>query len=82
MGGIGLTPMGYAWMTSGLQRICDKVMVVLEGGYNLDALANSSEAVLRSLMIGPNNEAETNKLLFKYNKEYNEGNDSTYEEIS
>eukprot|EP00347_Sterkiella_histriomuscorum_P012951 403366593 len=53
LGQIGVTPYGYAWMTYGLMQICPKIVVLLEGGYNLDALANSSEAVIRTLKIDP-----------------------------
>ncbi len=41
--------MGFAWMTYGLMKICPKIISLLEGGYNLKALANSSEAVLTTL---------------------------------
>ena len=42
LGGIGLTPIGYAWMTHGLVKICPKVISVLEGGYEQESLAKCS----------------------------------------
>ena len=39
LGGIAVTPLGYSWMTYGLMKICPEIVVLLEGGYNLDALA-------------------------------------------
>lgn len=56
MGGIGVTPVGYAWMTHGLMKLAPNLIVLLEGGYDLDALAYSSEAVLRSLKINGDDE--------------------------
>jgi histone deacetylase 6 len=57
LGGIAVTPAGYAWMTAGLMKMAPKMMVVLEGGYNLEALAKSSYAVVQTLIIGKvNNE--------------------------
>ena len=49
LGGIGVTPVGYAWITYGLRQLQSTMAVVLEGGYNLEALASSSEAVIRVL---------------------------------
>jgi acetoin utilization deacetylase AcuC-like enzyme len=51
LGGIALSPLAYAWMTHGLSKICPKVAVILEGGYDLDALAISSLAVIMTLQI-------------------------------
>ena len=62
--------MGYAWMTQGLQKICDKLLVVLEGGYNLDALAISSEAVVGTLITGPTQTDDINKLLSTLEKKF------------
>lgn len=49
LGGIGVTPTGYAYMTQGLRQLTKKMAVVLEGGYSLEALEVSSEAVIRTL---------------------------------
>ena len=51
VGGVGLTPAGYAWMTHGLMKICPKVIALLEGGYDLEALAKSSEAVIEAMFV-------------------------------
>lgn len=51
LGQFDVTPLGYSWMTQGLRKIQPKVCVTLEGGYSLEALARSSEAVIRTLMI-------------------------------
>jgi hypothetical protein len=39
------------------------MFVVLEGGYNLDALAKSSEAVIKALMLDSTNKDEVNSLI-------------------
>ena len=46
---MAVTPEGYAWMTHGLRQIQSKVAVVLEGGYNLESLQVSAEAVVETL---------------------------------
>jgi len=63
LGGIGVTPTGYAYMTQGLRNLCKKTAVVLEGGYDLEALEKSSEAVIRTLMINPNDKDKFDELL-------------------
>ncbi len=55
LGQIGVSPVGYAYMTWGLRNLCPKTAVILEGGYCLEALECSSEAVVRTLMINPGN---------------------------
>jgi hypothetical protein len=51
LGGMELTQDGYAYMTRRLMGLAKgKVIVVLEGGYNFETLAVSSEAVLRTLL--------------------------------
>ena len=62
-GGIGVTPVGYAWLTQALQQICSKVLVNLEGGYCLEAIKNSSEAVIKTLLTHPKDEKSFNKLV-------------------
>lgn len=37
-------------MTQRLKELCPKIVAVLEGGYNLMSIANSSEATFRALM--------------------------------
>ena len=49
LGMISNTPDTYAYFTYYLKQLCPKILVALEGGYNLFALAVSSEAVLRGL---------------------------------
>jgi len=53
LGEVGVTPVGYAYMTQGLRKLCPKVAVALEGGYNLEALACSSMAVIKTLLTKP-----------------------------
>ena len=72
LGGIGISPLGYAWMTHGLLTIRSRILVALEGGYNLEALAVSSEAVVRTLMRGASKQKEFNELLGVYEKKYGE----------
>jgi len=72
LGGIGVTPFGYAWMVQGLRQIKDKLNVVLEGGYNLDSLAVSAEAVVKSLLVPSDKVSEINKLLGDYELQYND----------
>ena len=50
LGHVAVSPVGYAWMTEGLRKIQPCLAVVLEGGYSLEALEVSSEAVVRALM--------------------------------
>lgn len=63
LGGIGLTPTGYAWMTHGLTKICPHIISLLEGGYDLDSLAKCSEGVLRSMFIHGEDDVGFSKLL-------------------
>jgi acetoin utilization deacetylase AcuC-like enzyme len=54
LGGLSVTPEGYAYMTLRLQELAKgRVIMVLEGGYNLAATSNSAEATLRALMKQP-----------------------------
>ncbi len=55
LGRLDLTPEGYAAMTRKVREIADacckgRIVSMLEGGYNLDALADSVEAHVRALM--------------------------------
>lgn len=50
LGGCCVTPGGYAWMTHQLHALCPgRVIVVMEGGYNLRSIALSFSAVGRVL---------------------------------
>lgn len=54
LGGCLVTPTGYAQMTYMLMSLADgKLVVALEGGYNVDALANSALAVTRTILGDP-----------------------------
>jgi acetoin utilization deacetylase AcuC-like enzyme/formylglycine-generating enzyme required for sulfatase activity len=55
LGRLDLTPEGYSAMTKKVREIADatckgRIVSMLEGGYNLDALADSVEAHVRALM--------------------------------
>jgi histone deacetylase 6 len=56
LGGCNLTPAGYSHMTSellGLHAGKARVLLVLEGGYNLTSIARSAEACVRVLLGEP-----------------------------
>jgi len=74
LGQVGVTPAGYAYMTWGLRALCNKTAVVLEGGYDLEALERSSEAVVRTLLVNPKDTDGFNSLLAKLS----EKEDQTY----
>jgi len=63
LGQIGVSPAGYTYMTWGLRKLCQKTAVILEGGYDLEALERSSEAVVRTLLINPADTDSLNALL-------------------
>jgi len=63
LGGISVTPTGYAYMTQGLRQLTKKMAVVLEGGYSLEALECSSEAVVRTLQLHPKDTKGVDDLL-------------------
>jgi len=63
LGQVGVSPVGYAYITWGLRSISPKTTVVLEGGYSLEALERSSEAVVRTLLIDPQDTAAFDSLL-------------------
>lgn len=51
LGGCSLTPAGYAAMTRQLQSLADgKIVLVLEGGYNLDSISSSAAACVQALL--------------------------------
>ncbi|XP_026380864.1 histone deacetylase 15-like [Papaver somniferum] len=47
-----VTPRYYAEMTSMLASICGKLLVILEGGYNLRSISASAKAVVEVLLGG------------------------------
>ena len=42
--------MAYFWMTRGLLEICDKVLVIQEGGYNTDFIGQHASGVVKALL--------------------------------
>ena len=51
LGSMHVSPAGYGWMTSALLGLADgRVVLALEGGYNLEAISRSAEASLRVLL--------------------------------
>lgn len=57
LGGLSLVDSDYAWMTKELMQVADetasgRVVSVLEGGYDLQGLAQSTAAHVRALMRG------------------------------
>ena len=77
LGEVGVTPVGYAYMTWALRKICSKTVAVLEGGYSLEALQRSSEAVVRTLFLNPADEDGFNKLVSELGDKQN----TTYESL-
>ena len=54
LGGCDVTPVGYAHMTAMLQTLASgRIVVALEGGYNLQIIAASAQAVVRTLLGDP-----------------------------
>lgn len=53
LGGSHVTPEGYYTLSKILQDICPKIMMVLEGGYNLKSISNSAVACLQALLHLP-----------------------------
>ena len=43
----------YAYMTHQLMNICPRVLVVQEGGYNVDFIGQHASGVVRALIAGP-----------------------------
>ena len=64
-------------MTWALRKICPKTVAVLEGGYSLEALQRSSEAVVRTLFLNPADEDGFNKLVSELADKQN----TTYESL-
>ncbi|KAK8558188.1 hypothetical protein V6N13_073861 [Hibiscus sabdariffa] len=58
LGGCDVTPAGYAQMTHMLSALCGgKMLVILEGGYNLRSISSSATAVVK-VMLGESSECE------------------------
>jgi acetoin utilization deacetylase AcuC-like enzyme len=53
LGGFRLDEDTYAALTGRLQRVQPKLLMVLEGGYDLSAIARSSVRVVETLLSGP-----------------------------
>jgi acetoin utilization deacetylase AcuC-like enzyme len=58
LGGLALVEDDYAWMTRELMKVAERfsekrIVSMLEGGYNLDALGRSAVAHVRALAAGP-----------------------------
>ena len=51
-----LSPLLYGYMTHKLNKICDKILVVQEGGYNVDFLGMHASGVVSALIRGPGQE--------------------------
>eukprot|EP00004_Rigifila_ramosa_P002099 TRINITY_DN12174_c0_g1_i1.p1 TRINITY_DN12174_c0_g1~~TRINITY_DN12174_c0_g1_i1.p1 ORF type:complete len:666 (-),score=169.43 TRINITY_DN12174_c0_g1_i1:46-1752(-) len=50
LGGMDLTAVGYRYMTAQLRRVCPRVSIVLEGGYNLKSISLAAEGCVRVLL--------------------------------
>jgi hypothetical protein len=50
-------------MTQGFRALCPKIVVALEGGYDLNALEVSSEAVIETLRLHPKDNEGFERLL-------------------
>lgn len=49
-GGTKLTTIGYSYMTKCLMKECKKIIVVLEGGFDLESLKEGIDCVSRCLL--------------------------------
>jgi histone deacetylase 6 len=63
LGGVQVSPGGFAYMTQRLRTINPRVAVVLEGGYGLESNARSAMAVIRTLLIPPTDNHSIDNLL-------------------
>jgi acetoin utilization deacetylase AcuC-like enzyme len=50
LGWSNISPMMYGYMTNQLNKICPKIMVIQEGGYNVDYLGQHASGVARALI--------------------------------
>ncbi len=54
LGGLSVDPEGYAYIVRRLNELANsKIVIALEGGYNLDSISVSAEAAIRSLNNEP-----------------------------
>ena len=61
LGGCEVTPAGYAAMTSSLRSLANgKLVLALEGGYNLHSIAHSASACVQTLLAHTHEEAPPN----------------------
>ena len=82
LGQVAVSPVGYAWMTQGLRQIQNCIAVVLEGGYSLEALEVSSEAVVKVLKTSPKDPDAFDEIVASYGYENEEtGGKGAYEEL-
>lgn len=70
LGEMDVTPFGYYYLTRRLREVNEKVVVALEGGYNLDSLKRCGEAVINALLNDEHYCLSTIMLL--ENKKYSE----------
>lgn len=49
LGGYEVTPSGYKLLTRELLSVCPRMLMVLEGGYNVDAISNSFIACMQEM---------------------------------
>lgn len=50
LGGLGLSPTGYTYITQQLMKINTKIVALLEGGYDLDIISWGSLTVVKALL--------------------------------
>ena len=55
-----LSSLLYGYITNELNKICEKLLVVQEGGYNVDFLGQHSQGVVSALIRGPDEIMESN----------------------
>lgn len=48
-----LSPIFYGYMTNELNKICENILVVQEGGYNVEYLGQHASGVVQALLNGP-----------------------------
>ena len=54
LGGFDVTPLGYAHLTNSLMKFAKgKIVLALEGGYNLESISESGKYCLKALLGEP-----------------------------
>lgn len=68
LGGLGLSQLGYAYMTQQLMRITPKLVALLEGGYDLEIISWGAFAVVRALLgqVSADDQEKISKLMQDY----------------